>query len=224
MGNVAEVPLFSKLFHNWTPMWLNNCGHRHSLFWEASEKPSTVYVLVIHAWINFSFLVLKYFWNCSWLIWLKMYLPEVSSMITPRLLAPRSLSKENLFFSLGLSFAQKMSFVGVILSYSCQALFLINEVERAINKILNSIQHTSAAPSSSPFPPHLSSTPPFLSTYWTFVPFQSQLHLALNSTLAPFPLHSSSEWRPANKDPVSWCSSMSSSSPDCYCTWMIRLQ
>lgn len=135
-----------------------------------------------------------------------MYLPEVSSMITPRLLAPRLLSKENcemgchfffiyFFFILGLSFAQKMSFVSVILSYSCRALFLINEVERAINKILNSIQHTSAAPSSSPFPPHLSSTLPFLSTYWTFVLFQSQLHLAMNSTLAPFPLHSSSDGR-----------------------------
>lgn len=93
-----------------------------------------------------------------------MCLPEVSPMITPRLLAPRSLSKENWemgclllfffsFFFLGLSFAQKMSFVSVILSYSCRALFLINEVERAINKILNIIQHTSAAPSSSPFPP-----------------------------------------------------------------------
>lgn len=211
MGNGAEVPLFSKLFHSRTPMWLNNCGHRHSLFWEASEKPSTVYVLVIHAWINFSFLVLKYFFKIAvdWYdfrcifrrspLWLR---PDFWLHVRSPKRTGRWAVIFKKFFFLGLSFAQKMSFVSVILSYSCRALCLINEVERAINKILNSIQHTSAAPSSSPFPPHLSSTPPFLSTYWTFVLFQSQLHLAMNSPLAPFPLRSSSDGRPARKRPL----------------------
>lgn len=216
MGNDAEVPLFSKLFHSWTPMRLNDHGHRHSLFWEASEKPSTVYVLVMRAWINFSFLVLKYFkiavdwydFRCIfrrsplWLrpdFWLHVRSPK------------RTGRWPVFFFFLGLSFAQKMSFVSVILSYSCRPLFLMNEVERAINEIWNSIQRTSAAPSSSPFPPHPSSSPPFLSTYWTFVLFQSQLHLALNLHSLLFPaIHPAVEgllgkdlYWPSNKDLVS---------------------
>lgn len=49
---------------------------------------------------------------------------------------------------LSLSFPQKMCIVSVI---------LINEVERAMNKIFNWVQHTLTAPSSSTFPPNLSS-------------------------------------------------------------------
>lgn len=37
------------------------------------------------------------------------------------------------------------------------------------------------------------------STYWTFVLFQSQIHVSLNPTLTPFPHHFSNRWTAARK-------------------------